>query len=254
MGRYAPRRSTPSWLTAATRHGRKRIARLTRAAAMRGRAPKRWKKTTVADPAAAARADLIRRDFTAGAARVNSRWCGDITYSATVIDIASRRVAGYAMADHLRTELVADALANAVAARDPNPGVIFHSDRAASTPPQPSPPLATECQVALSPLRHRCRHRCQLGELMGRMGHSTTRAALIYQHRTTKRDRLIAAAMSALVEAELTQPEKPSGTQRARAQGSFVTIGAKNYDHARELGLCHGAGDENRTEASRRQA
>jgi UDP-N-acetylmuramate--alanine ligase len=66
-----------------------------------------------------ARADLIRRDFTTDAARVNARWCGDITYIATwegwlflatVIDIASRRVAGFAMADHLRTELVADAL------------------------------------------------------------------------------------------------------------------------------------------------
>ena len=45
-----------------------------------------------------------------------------------VIDIASRRVVGYAMADHLRTELISDALSNAVAARDPVPGVIFHSD------------------------------------------------------------------------------------------------------------------------------
>lgn len=45
-----------------------------------------------------------------------------------MIDIASRRVAGYAIADHLRTELVAGALTNAVAARDPAPGVIFHSD------------------------------------------------------------------------------------------------------------------------------
>jgi putative transposase len=44
-----------------------------------------------------------------------------------VIDIASRRVVGYALADHLRTSLVAGALANAVAARDPAPGVIFHS-------------------------------------------------------------------------------------------------------------------------------
>jgi putative transposase len=46
-----------------------------------------------------------------------------------VIDIASRRVVGYALADHLRTELVSAALANALAARDPDPGVIFHSDR-----------------------------------------------------------------------------------------------------------------------------
>lgn len=120
------------------RHGRKRIARLMRAAGLRGRVPKRWKKTTIADPQAAARADLIRRDFTADAARINSRWCGDVTYIrtwegwlflATVIDIASRRVVGFAIADHLRTELVADALANALATRNPAPGVIFHSDR-----------------------------------------------------------------------------------------------------------------------------
>jgi putative transposase len=47
---------------------------------------------------------------------------------ATVIDIASRRVVGFALAEHLRTDLVADALTNAVAARDPAPGVVFHSD------------------------------------------------------------------------------------------------------------------------------
>ena len=46
-----------------------------------------------------------------------------------MIDIASRRVVGFALAEHLRTELVADALTNAVAARDPAPGVVFHADR-----------------------------------------------------------------------------------------------------------------------------
>jgi len=57
-----------------------------------------------------------------------------------VIDIASRRVVGYALAAHLRTELVAAALANAVAARDPGPGVIFHADRGCQTPPPSSRP------------------------------------------------------------------------------------------------------------------
>jgi transposase InsO family protein len=93
------------------RHGRKRIARLMRSAGICGKAPRRWRKTTIPDPAAAARADRIRRDFTADA------------------DIASRRVVGYALADHLCTELVSAALANALAARDPDPGLIFHSDR-----------------------------------------------------------------------------------------------------------------------------
>ncbi len=55
------------------------------------------------------------------------------------------------------------------------------------------------------------------------MGHSTTRAALIYQHRTTERDRLIAAAMSQLVTAELDATESPSGTHRAREAASDAT-------------------------------
>ena len=137
-GRYGAPRVHAELRRRGQRHGRKRVARLMRQAGLAGRAARRWKKTTIADPAAAARADRIRRDFTADASRVNSRWCGDITYIrtwegwlflATVIDIASRRVVGYAMADHLRTELISDALGNAVAARDPAPGVIFHSDR-----------------------------------------------------------------------------------------------------------------------------
>jgi putative transposase len=77
-----------------------------RQAGLAGRAPRRWKKTTIADPAATARADAIGRDFTADAAKINTRWYGDITYSATwegwlylaaVTGIASRRVVGLAL-------------------------------------------------------------------------------------------------------------------------------------------------------------
>jgi transposase InsO family protein len=69
---------------------------------------------------------------------------------ATVIDIASRRVVGYAMADHLRTSLVSDALANAVAARDPAPGVIFHSDRGCQYTSAAFAGLAGDFDVELS--------------------------------------------------------------------------------------------------------
>jgi transposase InsO family protein len=65
------------------RHARKRVARLMGAAGLCGRTPRRWNKTTIPDPAAAARADLVRRDFTVNAAAVNTRWCGDITYIPT---------------------------------------------------------------------------------------------------------------------------------------------------------------------------
>ncbi len=159
MGRYGAPRVHAQLRGQGHRHSRKRIARLMRQAGLRGRAAKRWRRTTIPDPAAAARADRVRRDFTADASKINTRWCGDITYIATwegwlylatVIDIASRRVVGYAMADHLRTELVADALANAVAARDPEPGVIFHSDRGCQYTSAAYAALAGDCQVTLS--------------------------------------------------------------------------------------------------------
>jgi transposase InsO family protein len=120
------------------RHSRKRVARLLRTAGRAGRAPKRWRTTTVPDPAASTPADLIRRDFSCSVSDINTRWCGDITYIhtgegwlylATVIDLGSRRVVGWATADHLRTDLIAEALSNAVAQRRPEAGVIFRSDR-----------------------------------------------------------------------------------------------------------------------------
>jgi putative transposase len=141
------------------RHSRKRVARIMRKQGLRGETPKRFKTTTVADPQAAARADLIKRDFTVDPNKINTRWCGDITYIptwegwlylATVIDIASRRVIGFAMADHMRTELVSDALGNALAARDPEPGVIFHSDRGCQYTSHDFARLAADHDVRLS--------------------------------------------------------------------------------------------------------
>jgi len=118
---------------------KKRVARLMVRAGLAGRCPKRRRKTTIPDPNAEAKlVDLIRREFGPGV-EVDTRWCGDITYIptwegwsylATVIDIASRRVVGWALADHMRTDLVADALRMACNQRRPPSGVIFHSDYA----------------------------------------------------------------------------------------------------------------------------
>jgi len=158
-GRYGAPRVHAELARRGRRHSRKRVARLMRAAGIAGKTPRRWRKTTIADPAAATRADRIRRDFTADAAKVNARWCGDITYIgtwegwlylATVIDIASRRIVGYALADHLRTGLVTAALANAVAARDPEPGVIFHADRGCQYTSAELAALASGYAVTLS--------------------------------------------------------------------------------------------------------
>ena len=141
------------------RHSRKRIARLMRAAGRHGRAPRRWRTTTIPDPAAPMRPDLIGRDFRVAPDRVNARWCGDITYIntwegwlylATVIDLASRRVVGWATADHLRTDLVALALSNAVTARRPTGPVIFHSDRGCQYTSAQYARLADDLGVRLS--------------------------------------------------------------------------------------------------------
>ena len=158
-GRYGAPRVHAVLAREGHRHGRKRVARLMAERGLAGRAPRRWKKTTIADPTAAARLDLIKRDFRTDASRINSRWCGDITYIptwegwlflATVIDIASRRVVGWATADHLRTSLICDALANAVATRDPAPGVIFHSDRGCQYTSGEFADLADDLAVTLS--------------------------------------------------------------------------------------------------------
>ena len=158
-GRYGAPRIHAQLRRDGHRHGRKRIARLLRAAGLHGRTPRRFQRTTIADLAAAARADLVRRDFAVDAAAVNTRWCGDITYIptwegwlylATVIDIASRRIVGFAMAEHLRTELACDALTNAIAARDPAPGVIFHADRGCQYTSSDYALLAGDLEVRLS--------------------------------------------------------------------------------------------------------
>ena len=118
------------------RVGPKRVWRLMRAAGLRGRHPRAWKKTTTAGQRPVDAPDLIGQDFTAEAP--NTRWCGDITYirtvtgwvyTATVIDLHSRKVVGYAVADHMRTSLIVEALAAALLTRTPPKGVIFHSDR-----------------------------------------------------------------------------------------------------------------------------
>ena len=116
---------------------RKRVARIMRQKGLIGRCQRRWTTTTVSDPDVVA-ADLVKRVFGVGTVELDRVYVGDITYIwtwegwlylATVIDLASRRVVGWSMADHMRTELVADALRMAISARRPGPGLVFHSDR-----------------------------------------------------------------------------------------------------------------------------
>jgi transposase InsO family protein len=114
----------------------KRVARVMRTAGIAGYRRRRRVKTTVPDTANQKVPDLLGRDFTAAAP--NTTYVGDITYLplatganlylATVIDCCSRRVAGWAIADHMRTELVTDALKAADSLRGGVTGSVFHTD------------------------------------------------------------------------------------------------------------------------------
>lgn len=115
----------------------KRVARLMRRNGWEGETGRSKIRTTIVDRGAKAASDHVKRDFNPTAP--NTTWCGDITYLrtgegwlflATVIDLFSRRVIGWSVASHMRTELVADALKMAAATRGGHvDGVVFHSDR-----------------------------------------------------------------------------------------------------------------------------
>src|SRR5712691_9232550 len=105
---------------------------------LQGRSPKRKRRSlTRPDKAAAPMRDLLGRDFTAEA--INVKWCGDLTevptdegklYLATVEDLASRRLPGFAIGEHHDAPLAKAALCMAAAVRGGDvAGVIFHSDK-----------------------------------------------------------------------------------------------------------------------------
>ena len=116
---------------------RKTVAKTMRRLGLVGVCPKRWKTTTIIDHADAYPVDIVRRRWDTGA--LNKVWVGDISYLrtwegwlylATVIDAHSRRVIGWAIDEHMRADLVEEALKMAITLRGDLPNkVVFHSDR-----------------------------------------------------------------------------------------------------------------------------
>jgi transposase InsO family protein len=115
----------------------KTVAKTMAKLGLRGVCPKKWKTTTIIDGADSYPVDAVQRQFDTGA--LNRIWIGDITYlrtwegwlyCATVLDAHSRRVIGWAIDDHMRADLVEDALKMAIELRGERPlHVIFHADR-----------------------------------------------------------------------------------------------------------------------------
>jgi putative transposase len=135
-GRYGVRRIHAELQRGGVRIAYKRVQRLMVELGLVSVHPRPRKRTTIPAAAPSQLPDLVGRNFTPTAP--NTLWYGDITYVrtwdgwayiASVIDGYSRKVIGYSIADHMRTELVIDALTMALDQRQPADGVIFHADR-----------------------------------------------------------------------------------------------------------------------------
>jgi transposase InsO family protein len=116
--------------------GRHRVAHLMAEMGLVGHAPRRYRKTTDSNHDLAVADNLVAQDFVAD--RPNQLWASDITYVwteqgwiylAVVIDLFSRMVVGWACANHMRTELVLEALGRALGVRDVGDELVHHSDR-----------------------------------------------------------------------------------------------------------------------------
>ena len=133
---YGARRVHAELIAQGARHSCKRIARLMREAGLAGASRRRpGPATTRRERESRPAVDLVQRDFRADGP--NRLWVSDITfvptkagflYLAVVLDAWSRRIVGWAMANHLRAELVLDALEMAIGQRRPT-GVVLHSDQ-----------------------------------------------------------------------------------------------------------------------------
>jgi transposase InsO family protein len=168
------------------RVNRKRVARVMRGHGLAGVRLRRRVRTTTADQSHRKFPDLLGRDFTADAP--SRRLVGDITYLpladgsnlylATVIDLYSRKLVGWAIADHMRTQLVIDALQAAAAERGTLRGAIFHSDHGST--------YTAKAYVALC-------DRLKVTQSMGAVGSSADNALAEAFNASLKRETLAGA-------------------------------------------------------------
>ena len=137
-GRYGCRRITAELNRAGIEASIGLVADLMRSMGLRATQPRAYKRTTIPGPDPDPTPDLIDGDFTPDTTPAGQRLVGDITYLrtgqgwlylATVIDLSTRMVIGWQLADHMRTSLVTDALQMALDTGHVRADAIFHTDR-----------------------------------------------------------------------------------------------------------------------------
>lgn len=211
---------------------RKRVARIMRTRGWVGVSGRRRVRTTVVDRTATAASDLVARNFDPVAPDVT--WAGDITYVptgegwlflSTVIDLFSRRVLGWGVADHLRTPLVGTALEMAVARRGGSvDGVVFHSDRG--------------CQYTSAEYRQLCQ-RLGVTQSMGATGICFDNAAAEAFFATLKRELVHRRRFATRAEARRKIIRWIEGWYNARRLHSSLNYLSPNekealYEHTRD--------------------
>jgi putative transposase len=138
QGTYGSPRVRAELIDEGVHIGRRKVARLMRLARLRGCPKRRFRVTTKREPTHPVAKNLLKQNFAAQAP--NQLWVSDITYVSTrrgwlylavVMDLYSRRIVGWSMNRWMSRGLVVNALKMAIDARQPEPGLIHHSDRGA---------------------------------------------------------------------------------------------------------------------------
>jgi putative transposase len=178
------------------RVGRKRVERLMRQAAISGLVAKKRGRTTIRVPGVRVADDLVARNFTPAAPNV--LWVADITYLRTwegwlyltaIQDAYSRRIVGWSMADHMRSELVVEALQMALARRRPARGLIHHSDQGSQFVSLAFGQQARDAGIAVSMGSRGDAYDNAVAESF----FSTLKRELVHRHRFATRDEARAA-------------------------------------------------------------
>lgn len=222
-GTYGERRVHAELAALGVHVGRKRIARLMRALGLAGVSRRKRAHTTIRDRDARPAPDLVDRDFTApGPDRL---WVADITYVPTwagflylavVLDAWSRRVVGWAMATHLRTELVLEALNMALTQRRPS-DVIHHSDQG--------------CQYTSIAFGQRCREM-GVQPSMGSVGDAYDNALCESFFATLECELLDRHHFQTQVEARMAVFEYIEGWYNPhRRHSALAYLSPRNYEH-----------------------